>query len=56
MMVYNRHRFIAQPDLLAAWTAARNVVRTGGLTDGRTGEETAGRTGGQTDGAISPAA
>jgi hypothetical protein len=53
---YNRHRFIAQPDLLAAWTAARNVVRTGGLTDGRTGEETDGRTGGQTDGAISPAA
>jgi len=45
---YNRHRFITQPDLLAAWTAARNVVRTGGQADGRTG--------GQTDGAISPAA
>lgn len=45
---YNRYRFIAQPDLLAAWTAARNVVRTGGQADGRTG--------GQTDGAISPAA
>ena len=45
---YNRHRFITQPDLLAAWAAARNVVRTGGQADGRTG--------GQTDGAISPAA
>ena len=45
---YNRHRFITQPDLLAAWTAARNVVRTSGQADGRTG--------GQTDGAISPAA
>ena len=45
---YNRHRFITQPDLLAAWTAARNVVRTGGQADGRTG--------GQPDGAISPAA
>lgn len=33
---YNRHRFIAQPDRLAAWTAARNVVRAGGQTDGRT--------------------
>jgi hypothetical protein len=32
---YNRHRFIAQPDLLAAWTAARNVVRTDGRSDGR---------------------
>jgi hypothetical protein len=45
---YNRYRFIAQPDLLAAWTAARNSVRTGGEADGRTG--------GETDGAISPAA
>ena len=45
---YNRHRFITQPDLLAAWVAARNVVRTGGQADGRTG--------GQADGAISPAA
>lgn len=33
---YNRHRFIAQPDRLAAWTAARNVVRAGGQTAGRT--------------------
>ena len=41
---YNRYRFIAQPDLLAAWTAARNVVRAGGPS------------GGETDGAISPAA
>ena len=30
---YNRHRFIAQPDLLAAWTSARNVVRAGTPSD-----------------------
>ena len=53
---YNRHRFITQPDLLAAWTAARNVVRTGGQPEGPTDGETDGRRGGQTDGAISPAA
>jgi hypothetical protein len=45
---YNRYRFTAQPDLLAAWTSARNVVRAAEPADGRTG--------GQTDGAISPAA
>jgi hypothetical protein len=34
----NRFRFATEPDLLAAWTAARNVVgpRTGGQPDGRT--------------------
>ena len=44
---YNRHRFVAQPDLLAAWTYARNVVRTGGQTDGRTDGGSDGRTAGQ---------
>ncbi|HWN18250.1 MAG TPA: hypothetical protein VNO19_04960 [Gemmatimonadales bacterium] len=36
---YNRHRFATEPDLLAAWTAACNVIgpaRTGGQPDGRT--------------------
>lgn len=36
---YNRFRFAAEPDLLAAWAAASNVIgppRTGGQADGRT--------------------
>lgn len=36
---YNRYRFTAQPDLLAAWTAASNVIgppRTGGQTSSST--------------------
>jgi hypothetical protein len=49
---YNRYRFIAQPDLLAAWTAARNIVRTGGPAD----ERTDGQSSPPAGGAISPAA
>lgn len=52
---FNRHRFTAQPDLLAAWTAASNVVgppRTGGQPDGGTGGQSDSRSGGQ----IEPAA
>jgi hypothetical protein len=49
---YNRHRFTAQPELLAAWVAARNIRAADRRTDG----ETDARTGGETDGAISPAA